>query len=92
MANSIKQIVKKTSRQKIRLGFAMGRLQGRGAHKDEGVVEIAPKSMNGGTVRAPSSRPDVDAEAAPSPGGSGSPATANGTANGSSPVRRSPIS
>src|SRR5579859_4509767 len=50
MANSIKQIVKKTSRHKGRLGMTIARFQGRsGSPKDEGPVKIAPKSTNAGT-------------------------------------------
>ena len=88
MANNIKQIVKKTSRQRGRLGIAMARIQGRGAHKDEGAVKIAPKSMDAGLTQAPSGRPNVNTDTPPTVGGNGSPTTINGTSSGSSPVRQ----
>lgn len=85
MANSIKQIVKKTSRQKGRLGISIARFQGRSAsQKDEGPVKIAPKSTNSGTG-IPSARTDVIAEPNYSSGEGSSPATLVASA-GASPV------
>ena len=84
MANSIKQIVKKTSRHKGRLGIAMGRFQGRSvSQKDEGVVKIAPKPTDAGTGHSPPARTDIS----PISGESSSPSTLVGTGSaGASPV------
>lgn len=84
MANSIKQIVKKTSRHKGRLGIAMGRFQGRSASQtDEGVVKIAPKPTNAGTGHSTAARTDINLPS----GESSSPSTLVGTGSaGASPV------
>jgi hypothetical protein len=88
MANNIKQIVKKTSRHKGRLGISMGRFQARsGSLKDDGAVKIAPKSTSAATSRFLSGRPDHNTETPPSSGENGSPGTTNGTSSGASPVR-----
>ena len=85
MANSIKQIVKKTSRQKGRLGISITRFQGRsGSQKDEGPVKIAPKSTDAGTG-IPSVRTDAISESNHSSGEGSSPATLVASA-GASPV------
>ena len=87
MANSIKQIVKKTSRQKGRLGISIGRFPRRsGSFRDEGAVKIAPKSTNAGTSPSASARTDTNTETTPSSGENGSPAATNGTSSGASPV------
>jgi C6 transcription factor Pro1 len=85
IANNIKQIVKKTSRQKGRLGISMSRFQGRSEpQKEDGPVKIAPKSSNVGTGHPTSVGADANAQ---SSGESGSPATLVGTCSaGASPV------
>jgi hypothetical protein len=87
MANSIKQIVKKTSRQKGRLGISIARFQGRsGSQTDGGPVKIAPKSTSAGTG-IPSVRTDAIAESNHSSGEGESPATLVATSSaGASPV------
>jgi hypothetical protein len=91
MANSMKQIVKKTSRQKGRLGISIARLQGRlGSQKDDGPVRIAPKSTNAGTGIA-AVPTDAITESNHSSGEGSSPATLVATSSaGASPVSAGP--
>ncbi len=91
MASSIKQIVKKTSRQKGRLGISIARFQGRsGSHTDGGPVKIAPKSTRAGTG-IPSVRVDTIPDPNHSSGEDGSPATLVASSSaGASPVSDHP--
>lgn len=84
MANSIKQIVKKTSRHKGRLGLSIGRFQGRSQKVD--VVKIAPKLTDAGTELSPSSQAHSVEESTPSSGDNRSPGTASDNTAGKTPV------
>ena len=85
MAHNIKQIVKKTSRHKGRLGISLSRLQGRSAPQtDNGRdIKIAPKRVDAQS----SSALDVAKELTPPTLDNASSATPNDGNNGGSPVR-----
>jgi hypothetical protein len=88
MVNSIKQIVKKTSRHKGRLGISMIRFQRRSVPQtDSGAVKIAPKPTNTTTSRSSSALPDLNAELTPPSTDKGSSAATTETSSGASPVR-----
>jgi hypothetical protein len=91
MANSIKEIVKKTSRHKARFGIPMDRFQVR-PKTQTGVAavtaaKIAPKPLNAISYNFDSPQVMPNAEMTPPATDTGSPATSNDASDGAPPVR-----
>jgi len=89
MANSIKEIVKHTSRRKGRLGVKMSRFQERymGQKRDNSEVWIAPKSIDTSSGPSPSSGPESTGGPRAADSDSNSPAQSSGLGRSASPVR-----
>lgn len=89
MANSIKEIVKHTSRRKGRLGLKMSRFHERyiGQKRDNSNVWIAPKSIEASSDLSPSSGPESTGGSRAPGSDSNFPAQSIELGSSTSPVR-----